>query len=162
MPSRTCLLVVEEIADDDDDAFAADLAGHVMEHRADVRLRVGSNAASLRHQLVDGRAVVAARRVIAHRRVEKPKRHGVALMEDQVSQARGHHLAVLQLRQLAGAVLHRLAAIEQDVGDVVRLLLVLLDVVTVRAAHDLPVQMPRVVAMACIRDAGRTRWQIPR
>src|SRR5690349_21383086 len=86
-------------------------------------------------------------RVVADRDIEKPERGGITLMEDEVSQARGHGLAVLEFGQLARAVSHGLAAIEQDIGDVIRLLLILLDVVAVGTAENLPVEMPDIIAL---------------
>ena len=53
---------------------------------------------------------------------------------------------VLDLGYLAGAEGHRGAAVEEEVGDEVGVLLVLLDVILVGTAEDLPVEVARVVA----------------
>src|SRR5687767_10644866 len=81
------LLIVEEIADQDDNAFSTGLAGHVVEDGADVGLRVGLERGEARDQIVDSRLAVAARRVIAHIRVKQPEGHGVALIQNQIGEA---------------------------------------------------------------------------
>ena len=72
-----------------------------MQHSTNVRLRFRFEGRKPRHEVVDGCPVIAARRVIAHVGVEHPQRHGVALVEDQIREACGDHLPVMQLGQLA-------------------------------------------------------------
>src|SRR6266700_1009267 len=85
----------------------------------------------------------------------------IAVAQNEVGQAGGHHFAVVQLGQLAGAVLHRFAAVEQEVSGVVGFLFVLLDVVTVGAAEDIPVQVARVVAVGVFAVLGELDRKAP-
>ena len=100
------------------------------------------------HDLVDFGKVVRAREVVAHLGIEHPDRRRVALEQDQVREA--HAAMTLAYSNFVWharrAVAHGLAAIEEDVRDVVGFLLVLLDVIAVAAAEHLPVEVPRVVA----------------
>ena len=75
-------------------------------------------------------------------------------MQDEVSEVGGHGLAVLELGQLPRAVLHGLGSIEEDVGDVIGLLLVLFDVIAVGATEDLPIQMPDIIALGVFAMLG--------
>ena len=55
-------------------------------------------------------------------------------------------MGVLKFGLPARAILHGLTAVEHEVGDVVGFLLVLLQVIPVRAPQHFPVEMPGVVA----------------
>ena len=140
------LLIVEEVADEEDDAAAADLAGEVGEDAGDGGGPGGDVAGEEVADLVDLREGIGAGLVRTGRGVEDGEGDGVTLEEDEVGEARGDGAGVVELGDFAGAILHGLAAIEEEVGDEVRLLLVLLDVVAVAAAEDFPVEMPGVVA----------------
>jgi len=96
--------------------------------------------------MVDALEIVGARQLVAQCVVENGQRHRVALLEHEVSETGGKGFGVVQLCQLARAVVHGLAAIDQQVSDEVSVLLVLLDVVAVTAPKHLPVKMARVVA----------------
>ena len=148
------LLIIEQVADDDHDAAPPDLHRHVVQHHGDVRLRRRIERRQRRQHFVNHAVAVAAGEVIARRRVEDVQRDGVALMQNHIRETRRDHLRVVELRVFARAVLHRLAAIQQDVRDVVRLLLVLLDVVAVRAPEHLPVEMPQIVAVGVFAMLG--------
>ena len=142
---KNLLLVVKKIADDDDNALAAQLHRQIVQGPGNVGLLRALERRKTVHDLVDGTLTVTARRVIAHFLIKNPERHGVTLLQDKVGQAGGHHLGVLQLGVFPGAVLHGFAAIEQDVGDVVGFLLILLDEVAIGAAENLPVQVAGIV-----------------
>jgi hypothetical protein len=127
--------LVEKIADDDDDAFALDPACHLVEDVGErgfaLRLEAGQGLEDP-EELVPG---VRAGEVLADILIEQGERDGVALVEDEIGQARGDALRVFELRNLgAGSLVeHGLAPIDEDVGDVVGLLLVLFDVVALGA-----------------------------
>src|SRR5439155_26043172 len=89
--------------------------------------------------------IVASRNVIANSRVEQGQSRRIALSKDQVSEAGSHHFSVLQFRQLARAVFHRLASIQKHMRYVICLLLVLLDIMAIGPRQDLPVQMSNIV-----------------
>src|SRR5262249_5927187 len=77
--------------------------------------------------------------------IEDVQGHAVALPDDDVREGRGQQLRVLELVGRPVAVLHRLGAVEEDVGREIRLLLVLLDRVPLGPAVALPVNVPDVV-----------------
>ena len=90
---------------------------------------------------------------LARRAEERPdaareSRHAdaVGLVEDEVGHRGGGGAGEVVLRPRPRAVSHRLAGIDQEPGDEVRLLLVLLQVEPLGAAEDLPVDVLDVVA----------------
>src|SRR5439155_2297726 len=73
------LFVVEKIADDNDNAFAAELARHVVENGGNISLLAGLEGGEAGHEIMDGRFVVAAWRVVFHRVIEQRQGDGVTL-----------------------------------------------------------------------------------
>src|SRR5678815_5253978 len=90
--------------------------------------------------------VICPRHVFAHGGIKQANRNGVALKQDEVSEARSRSPGVVELRSVLRGILHRLARIHQDVSDEIRLLLVLLHIITVASAQDFPVEMTDIVA----------------
>ncbi len=107
------------------------------------------------HDFVDLVPVVGALEALTDGGVEDVHRDRVALAEDKVGEARGKDLRVVDLCEFAGAVFHRFAPVDDEVGDEVRVLLVLLDVVAVCAAEDLPIQMAEIVAGGVFAVLGK-------
>ena len=148
-------LVVKEIAEDDDDAARADHAREVSHGGGQIgrarRLEVREPV----HDMVHLPQAVGARQVLARLLIEEAEGDGVALKEDEVGEAGRERLGVLQLRHLGAAVVHRRAAVDQQVHHHIGVLLILLDVVAVGAAEHLPVEVPRIVAhgvLAVLRE----------
>jgi hypothetical protein len=101
---------------------------------------------------------VRARLMLARFVIENRDGGCVALHQDEVGEAGRHHLAVFQLRHAAGPIFHAFAAIEQEMRDEVRLLLVLLDVIAITSTEHLPIEVTRVVAghvLAVLRELDR-------
>ena len=140
------VLVVEKIAHEHHDPAASRLAREIVERLGNGGGLRGIERAEHGADRVDFREAVRARDVLARLVVEDRHCGGVALEEDEIREARGHHFCIVELAHRTGAVAHGLAAIEQQVRHEVRLLLVLLDVVAVAAPEHLPIEMPRVVA----------------
>ena len=87
--------------------------------------------------------------------VEGGQAGGVLLLEDHVGEGGGDPLGVLELGDVAfGGVGHGLAGIEQDVGEEVGFLLVLLEVVLVGLGPDFPVDVADVVALRVLAVLG--------
>ena len=90
------------------------------------------------------------RDVAADLRVERHEAHAVRLLEHQIRKTGGELRGVFEFAHAsigcARAVVHRAAAIEDDGGAEVRLLLVFADVVAVAACEDAPVNVPDFVA----------------
>ena len=83
---------------------------------------------------------------IANLVIEEGQADRVLLAKKQVGQGGGHHHAVIKLADPAGGVVHGLRGVQQDVGVEVGLLLVLLDVETIGAAEDLPVNVTDIIS----------------
>ena len=89
----------------------------------------------------------ARRDVAAHLRIEGDQAHAVLLPEHQVGQAGREPRGVLPFGEAAAApVIHRAAQIEQQGRAEIRLLLVLADVIAIRAPEDAPVDVANLVA----------------
>ena len=86
------------------------------------------------------------RHVLDDLAVERDEADAVALVVHQVGQARGEDARVVELRDAAAAVVHRLRHVEQHREVHVRLGFVLLDVVAVGARPQPPVHAADVVA----------------
>ncbi len=78
--------------------------------------------------------------------VERHEAHTVALMVYEIRETGGQHSGVVELRDAAGAIVHRLRHIQQHRKVHVRLGFVLLDVVAVRPRPEPPVHPTDVVA----------------
>jgi len=78
--------------------------------------------------------------------VEGHQANRVALSAHQIGQGGGEIGGVLQLRHLCGRVAHRGADIEQEMALQVRLFFELLDVVSIAAREDLPIDGREIVA----------------
>ena len=78
--------------------------------------------------------------------VERDQAERIALPMHQVGERAGEIRRVLQLGDLAGAVAHRSADVEQQVAREVGFLFVLLDEVLVGAREHLPVERGEIVA----------------
>src|SRR5690606_24436658 len=81
------LLVVKQIADQHNNAAAADLSGQLVQNTADpggltrIKRRQGG------HDVMDRSEIAGARQVLAHRLIENADRDGIALVQYQVRQA---------------------------------------------------------------------------
>src|SRR5439155_26999041 len=91
------LLVVEQVADEADDALALDLTGDLVKHGPDARYLRRLKPRERPHDVVQAGEVARARDVIPHGRVEQADGGGVTLVKDQVREARSHRLAVVEL-----------------------------------------------------------------
>lgn len=140
------VFIVEEVGDDDGDAFAADLGGGFVENGGDVGLIGGVEVGEDGHDVVDGGEVAGAGDIGLEGGVEDTDGDGVALVEDEVGEAGGEHFSVVEFGDGAGPVFHGLGAIEEDVGDVVGFLFVLFEVVAVGPSEDFPVEVAGIVA----------------
>src|SRR5690606_2836814 len=138
--------VVEQVADDDDDAAGGEAGGVVFEAGAEIAGARGLKVGEARAEVVDLAEAVGALEGVAGAVVEEGGGDGVALLQDEVGEAGGEAARVVHLGDLAGAEVHRGGAVEEEVGDEVGVLLVLLDVILVGAAEDLPVEVAGVVA----------------
>src|SRR5258706_6604142 len=96
------LLVIEEVADEDDDSLAADLAGDLVEDTADSRLLPGLKASERGHDVMEAREVAGARDVLLQWCIEHPNRRRIALVENQISEAGGHKFALVELGDAGG------------------------------------------------------------
>ena len=119
---------------------------------AEVGLLAGRGDVHHVEQLLQVRRLARRLEVAADLVVEGRQADRVLLLEDHVGERRGDELGVLELRDVrARGVRHRLAGVEQQVGEEVRLLLVLLEVELVGLATR-----PSSRRGGC-RRRGRTR-----
>ena len=118
-----------------------------MKDHSHVRLAARRRDVHEVEDLLQMRRLAGRLEVASHRFVERRQADGVLLLERHVCQRRRDELGVLELRHvLARGVGHRLARIQQQVQEKVRLLLVLLEVELVGLGPDLPVDVADVVA----------------
>jgi len=72
--------------------------------------------------------------------------NGIALTEDQIGKTGCQRLGVIQLGNFARAVVHRLAAINQQTDHHIGVLLILFDVVPVCSAEHFPIEVTGVIS----------------
>ncbi len=87
------------------------------------------------------------RDVTFHVFVEHDQARRIALLRRHVSERRGHIPRVIDLANLARAVCHRRAGIEQDQQLHIRLALEALQVEAFGASEDVPIDVPEIVAL---------------
>ena len=151
---RVRLLV--EIRNQDQQPAAAEVLGHLVQRRAQAA-RTGRLQA-IEHVQHDVHVLGRGRHVLDDVVVERDEPDAVALAVHQIGQAAGQHLAVIELGDAAAAVAHRLRHVEQHREVGVRVRLVLLYVVPVRARVQPPVDAADVVA----RDVAAVLGEIHR
>jgi len=154
-------LVVEEIADEHDDAAPARLASKSSEGAGNGGFFRGDRGSEEGADFVNFAEAVRARETSAKSRIEDRDLHGVTLEENEVSKARGDGARVVQLGPVARSISHRFARIDEEVRDEVRLLLVLLDDVTIGAPEYFPVEMTSVVAGNVLAVLGKLDRETP-
>jgi hypothetical protein len=145
-PARDLRLVVDEVAQEDDQPPAGDALGDVVQHGADVGVVVDEGVLE---QFEDAAKLALAglgRQVVAELGVEEPHADGVVLVDQEVGQGGGQVAGVGQLAQPVRGEGHRPRGVQQQVGAQVGLVLEELDVVLVGAGGDLPVEVAQVVA----------------
>ena len=144
----------QEIAEHHDDLAPPDAAVDVGEASCEVGLVDRFDAVEKLGDADDLRHRVARRHVADDLLVEGRQRHLIALLDDAEAQRGRHPGGVEQFLGIAVAVAHRLADVEHEVADEVRLHLVLLDEVLIASVEDPPIDVPWVVARHVFTVAG--------
>ena len=78
--------------------------------------------------------------------IKEGQPNGILLAQEQVGYRGSHHHPVIKLADFTGGIVHRLRCVQEDMGVEVGLLLVLLDIETVGAPEDLPVDVTNVIS----------------
>ena len=135
----------EEIRDQNDHPPAFDLFREPVEDRGDTSLLARRDGIDRVDEVLQHRWMGTGRDQLSDLVVEEHEAHGILLPGEEERQGSGDVAAVLVLGHPVGGVPHRLAAIEQEVGLEVRLLLVPGDVEPISVRVGLPVDGAGVI-----------------
>ena len=148
------LLVVVEVADDDDEAPTRDGGSHVVEDLGKAGVLLGLKLFEDAEDLAKMDRGAVWENSIGDPIVEGDHADGVLLPDEQVGQGGGEVASVFELVEGAAAIGHAGGDIEEDIAPEVGLLLVLLDVKAVRSGEALPVEVSQIVARAVLAVFG--------
>ncbi len=147
--------IVEQIGNQHDQAAPDQRLGQLLQRTGHVGAPPGAKALERDENAVQMAAPRAGREPQRNLLVEGDEPGGIALPVHQERQRAGQHGAVFELAHRRGAAIaHRSADVEQQVALDVRLFLILLDVVTVAARVDLPVERGEIVAVDVLAVLG--------
>ena len=150
--------VVEQVAEDEDDAAAAGAAGELVEGAAEVGGAAGRRVGECPARLAELVHLPGRAQERPHPAGHRRQPDAVRLPQHEVAHRRRRRARQVVLREPPRAVLHRLAGVNDEPRDEVGLLLVLLEVEPLGAAVDLPVDVLDVVAggvLAVLRELDR-------
>ena len=148
--------IVEAIGNQDDEPATGKLAGERVQGLAcvgDLPRLVRGEALAEEPQMS---CAVARGNEVAHLVVVDGEAERVLLLAGDVAERGGDAAGVLILRrQAGGAVRHGAGAVEDHMHAQAGLLLILPDVVALRAAEDLPVEVAQIVALHVFAPVGK-------